>query len=181
MEKFIRITPNNGISMTLDDIKITMEALKIDTYLASQEYTHKERLHYHIYLKTDYTNERLRYQLKKLLSGQVYISGKDVIDKIQCLAYTIKDGNYIHNNIDILTLMSAKAKSFKKVTFEDELNNIQVRHSEKYVQDILEVYAKYNRKIYPQHIQAYIRSQFVKNDKAYRDRLAKFIYEDLLL
>lgn len=174
---FGRLTPYE--TLTMDDIIAFFTNLDIDKYVLCHE--EASRPHFHFCVWTSRSSENMRYQLKQHFNAQVYISGKDIQDKIKAIAYCFKDGNYITKGIDILTIMSAQSASFKKVTFDDELKQIQDDSTltiEQIATKIIDLYVKYNRKIYRQHIRALIELIKVKRSSTYRANLIKNILED---
>lgn len=175
-ELFLRLTPYK--SSTLDDVVEIIDSFS-STYVVS--YEEASRPHYHIYMDTKYSPERLRYQLKSKLSMQVYISGKDVQDKVRAIAYTIKDGNYRMKNIDVNTFLMAKQQSKPKESFDTELKVISEggMDTDDLVEAIVNLYIKYNRKMYIQHIQALVRTIQSRNNDTYRRALCRRIRENL--
>lgn len=177
MEYFIRLTPYKAT--TFEDIIDVFSAIDIDTYVIS--YEEASRNHYHAYIISSYSPERLRYQLKSKLSSQVYISGTQVLDKVKTIAYTIKDGNYKHKNIDVNTLLMAESVSKPKFNFDDELKKILDKDitPDKLVDEIIDLYVQSKRKIYIQHIQAIVRNWKAQKDSSYRKELKNKILDNL--
>lgn len=178
-EYFIRITPYDRVS--LDDVENLFKILKVERYVVS--YEEASRPHYHAFLETSYTAERMRYQIKAHLNGQIYISGKEVQHKVKAIAYTIKDGNFRMKNIDVNEYLMAKSITHQKPNFDKELKEITDKEwtedqKRQLTEEVLELYVKFNRKIYIQHIQAIVRTSLSK-DKKYRFRLVEKILENL--
>lgn len=174
---FGRLTPRS--TTTMDDIVNLFNQFDITKYVLCYEEASKP--HFHFCVWTTRSAENLRYQFKQKLDTQVYISGKDIEDKIRAIAYCFKDGNYVTKNIDILTIMAAKSVTFKKVSFDDELKEIQNDNSlsiEQITNKIIDLYIKYNRKIYRQHIRALIELIKVKRSETYRNNLIKNLIDD---
>ena len=174
---FVRITPNDNA--TFDDIIDMMIHMEIEKYFIC--YEEAARPHYHLCLWTKRSPENLRYQLKERVNGQVYISGKEIQDKVKAIAYCMKDGNYIEKNIDINTFLLAKTITHKKVKFEEELKQIIDNKDlsiRTLVKQIVELHIKYNRKIYRQHIKAMIELIRVKRCPDYKDKLIEYFLED---
>lgn len=170
-EYFIRITPYGQSELNaIDEIVRSFNPV---SYCLSREIA--TRVHYHLYFKTDYTKERLRYQLKSKLNAQIYISGKDVQDKIKTIAYTIKDGDYTHMGLDVSTFLMAQSISFQKVTFDSELKELYSIEwgdsPDKLAGVVLELYCKYNRKIYEQHIVALVKLIMAKQSGKFQQRI----------
>lgn len=178
-EYFIRLTPGVGFSFSLDDAETLLQTASITSYVVS--YEEASRPHFHAYIKSAYSPERLRYRLKSLFTGQVYISGKEVVDKVQTIAYTIKDGNYRHKDLDVNTLLMAQQRSFPKFKFDDELKKILDSDltDEKLVDSVIDLYVKAKRKIYVQHIQAIVRNYKAQKSSSYRRDLANKILDSL--
>lgn len=169
---FIRITPYKTLSY--EDIEKILENLDITRWFVC--YEEASRGHYHLCIWSLRSVENLRYRLKQEIEGQIYISGKEIEDKIKAIAYCMKDGNYRHKNIDILSIMSAKAVSKKKVTFVDELSNISTEGTPRHILTrIIDLHIKYNRKIYRQHIRALLDLLMCKKDSTYKEELIKNI------
>lgn len=176
-EYFIRLTPTSSCS--LDDAETLLREINVDIYVVS--YEEASRPHFHAYIKSSYSPERLRYRLKSHFTGQVYISGKEVIDKVKAIAYTIKDGKYRYSNIDVNTLLMAESISKPKFNFDQELKTIADSDAsiEKIVDDIIDLYIKGNRKIYFQHIQGIVRTIQAKRCSSYRYELRNKILDNL--
>lgn len=174
---FARFTPSKE-AVSLDDIVPILEELS-NSYVVS--YEEASRPHFHFYMESDFSPERLRYRLKSRLTGQIYISGKDVEDKVRTIAYTIKDGNYRLKNIDVNTFLMAKQQSHPKETFDKEIKELYegTYETEDLVDKIVDLYIKYNRKIYIQHIQSLVRTIQARNNERYRKSLVRRIYENL--
>lgn len=178
-ELFIRITPYDAV--TFEDIEQLLSYLKIERYVVS--YEEASRPHYHIYVETKLSVERLRYQIKSKLNCQVYISGKEVQSKVKTIAYTIKDGNFRMKNIDVNEYLMAQRVSHAKPNFDKELKDILSKEwtcSEQRVltTQVIDLYIKFNRKIYIQHIQSVVRTA-LSRDKNYKNRLIDRVLESL--
>lgn len=176
---FIRITPDDASNTTLLDIKELFDLhLESTQYVISMEIA--SRLHFHALLYSSYSPERLRYRIKSVLDCQLYISGKDIQDKVSCIAYTIKDGSYVHRGIDVWTWMQAKQKTHKKVSFEDAVKVISQNYAvskddDKLLDEIRQVYIDYNRRMYKHHIRGLYDTIKIANDRNYWERTKKEI------
>lgn len=174
---FIRLTPDDEIS--LDDIVRLIEgALLPESYVISRE--EASRIHFHILVYTDFSPERLRYRIKALLATQVYISGKDIVDKVRTIAYTIKDGNYRTKGIDPFEWLEAKRISHKKEKFEDALKVIEGNYgrtgnADALVRELITLHLDFNKKIYKQHLKAHFETIKIKKDLDFRERFIKDI------
>lgn len=178
-EYFIRLTPHDP-AITLEDIEVILHAVGATSYVVSLET--QPRQHFHAYLETSRSPENLRYQLKSHLNGQVYISGKDVMDKVRTIAYTIKDGNYKYFNLDMATFMMAKATTHKKRKFDDVIKEIIDTDNlspANIVNGIILAHIEFNRKIYPAHIKALLRTIQAKRCDSYRLELVQHIVNDI--
>lgn len=175
-ELFIRVTPEDE-DIGLDNVKnILVECLESLKYVISRE--EASRIHYHMYVVTSFNPERVRYRIKSSIHCQVYISGKDVIDKVKTIAYTIKDGSYLHRGIDVNELLMAQSLSHKKITFDAEIQRIKEDKNlddEQLVSQVIDTYVKFNRKIYNQHIVALIKGIKLERDMKYAERVKKEI------
>lgn len=171
---FLRITPVD--SMTLEDIKNIIEPL-CKSYLISIE--EASRVHFHIVMYTDRSVEDIRYQIKKKQGLQVYISGKQIEDKVKTIAYTIKDGNYIFKDIDAFALMRATQVTYKKLTFDKEIEAIKYWDDSSLFDDVLNLYQKYNKKIDKRHFINLLRTIKLKNSSDYREQFKKNILYEL--
>lgn len=169
-ELFIRLTPYGPSELCrVDEI---VRNLNPTSYCLSQE--EATRRHYHLYFNGDYTIERIRYRLKSQIDAQVYISGKDVQDKIRTIAYTIKDGNYTHHNLDVNTFLMAQQVTFKKKTFDDsvkELKQIQWSSIEELVDAVIDIYIEFNKKIYEQHLSALVKTIYISQSNKFREHI----------
>lgn len=175
---FIRITPDDA-TMTLtamvDYLDLTLECKE---YVVSRE--EASRVHFHLLLYVPFSAERLRYRIKSCIEGQVYISGKDIQDKVKCIAYTIKDGCYKQKGISFVDWMQAKQVTKKKIKFEDSLKAIEVayahtRDEETLLRDLMDLHIKHGRKIYKHHIKSWFESIKIKTDSSYKEKVIKEI------
>lgn len=175
-ELFIRITPHSPTSF--DDMRDTLRHLSIETYCVSFEQASRD--HYHAYVRTTRSPENLRYNLKRFLNAQIYISGKQVIDKVRTIAYTIKDGSFIHNNIDINTMLMAQAVSHPKITFDDRIAEIRSTDPHYITTKVVDAYIEFDRKPYRQHIEALVGYILLKQDPSYRTRYIRSIADNFI-
>lgn len=174
---FIRITPRESLSY--EDIIEVVESIGIKKWFIC--YEEASRPHYHACLFSDRGVENLRYQLKAKLNAQIYISGKEIESKIKAIAYCMKDGNYRQQNIDILTMMTAKQIAHKKEKFEDELKELiddKETSIRTIVSKIIDLHIKYNRKIYRAHIKATVELVRAKRCSNYREELIKYFLDE---
>lgn len=173
---FLRLTPRNPTC--LDAIRNIIDPLSYK-YVISQEET--PRVHYHICMWCHKSIENLRYHLKQRVDGQIYISGKDIEDKINAIAYTIKDGNYVHRNLDITEFLLANAVTKRKLKFDDLIDQLKDEYNPSTMSDqtlvrkILEIYTKCKRKPYKQHIRALYDTIKLSKDSRYIDRMVEQI------
>lgn len=174
---FIRITPREQMSM--DDVINVIEAAGSDKWFVCYE-EGKKRGHFHVCMWCVRGPENLRYHLKAKINGQVYISGKEIEKQVNAVAYCMKDGQWKEKNIDILTLMSATAMTKPKVNFDSELKELTESDQsiEKIASRLVDLYIKYNRKIYRQHLKSHMDLIRAKRCGIYRDNLVKYILDD---
>lgn len=173
---FCRYTPRKPEETTLDDMEAFIRELT-DEFVISYEHLPRND-HFHICLwKVKRSPENLRYHLKTHLVGQVYISGKEIEDKVKAIAYTIKDGSYRSSGIDVFTWMSAMRTTHKKVKFDDDVKELTERYDPQLYNDewlaggIIEIYRKHNRKIYVQHLRALLQTIKMHKDSNYKLQL----------
>lgn len=179
---FLRITPKDG-TCTFQELSEALELIKINKYFVCEE--EANRRHFHLCLYTTRSAESLRYQIKRYIEGEVYISGKDIENQVKAIAYCMKDGRWKQRNIDINTIMMARQTTFQKSKekpFEKALNDI-ISNTEistsGALDAIIELHCKHNRRIYPQHIEAIARLREAKQKADYRIRLRDRILENL--
>lgn len=176
-EYFARITPNGELSF--DDLIDTIENLDIQKYFICSERASQQ--HYHLCLWTPRSSENLRWNLKQLINATIYISGKEIENKVRAIAYCMKDGNYREKNIDVNTWLLAKQTSFKKTTYEEEyaeLLNDTVHSIEWIAKKLVQLYVKYNKKIYRQHLKATVELIKCKRCGSYQDELVKYLLDE---
>lgn len=174
---FIRLTPRGALSY--EDIIEVIESIGIKKWFIC--YEEASRPHYHACLFSDRGVENLRYQLKAKINAQIYISGKEIESKIKAIAYCMKDGNYRQQNIDILTIMSAKQLSKPKEKFDDELKVLiddKDSSLRQIAKRIIDLHIKYNRKIYRAHIKATMELIRLKRCPDYREKFIDFILDE---
>lgn len=172
---FLRITPDNQ-ELTLKDIEQLIKSFN-GRYIISVEEATKR--HYHIVLYAKITAETLRARIKKNLLCQVYISGKEIQDKVKAIAYTIKDGNYVFNGLDAFDLMKAKQVSHQKLSFDKEIDKIEYYDDRSLVEDVLALYQKYNRKVDKRHLLNLLRTIKLKQSGEYKEQFIKNILFEL--
>lgn len=181
---FARFTPDNPDIHSLDSIEDFIKNYT-DTYVFSYE-IEASRPHYHLALfDVSISTELFRNHLKKL-EGQVYISGKDIADKVKTIAYTIKDGLYRYCNLDVNDYLMANSIKKKKIKYDDRLKEIEQSYLRGLIDDkalvtqIVEAHIQSNKKIYIQHIKAQLSLIKLKNTKnqTYREILINKILED---
>lgn len=164
---FIRFTPSTPTAYSLGALKYVFEYhFEKTSYLIAEEKA--AHTHYHIALwGIKLTPETLRYQLKQRLEGQIYISGKEIEDKVKAIAYCIKDGNYISFNLDALALIQATGISKRKLKFDDLLLQAETDYQgddKKFLKQLIEAHVKTNKKVYMQHIKAQLLLTKLKKD-----------------
>lgn len=175
---FVRITPKDETSFD-DMVNIIDSILLIKKYFICYETA--SRPHYHLCLFCHRTPEALRYQLKKYIEGQVYISGKEIQSQVKAIAYCMKDGNWRQRNINILDIMTAKAISKPKENFDTDLEKLTSNETlslKEIATELVNIYVKYNRKIYRQHLKAHLDLIRSKRCNEYKDNLIKYILDD---
>lgn len=176
MSYFCRFTPHSDTDYSLDKLSEFISQLS-NKYVISYEQKPRNN-HYHICLwDVNRSPENLRYHFRTNLVGKVYISGKEIEDQVKAIAYTIKDGSYKSHGIDVFTWMAALRTTKKKESFDEDLTELTDRYSPNLYDDkwlcggILELYKKFNRKVYTQHIRALMTTIKLKKDPHYRDKL----------
>lgn len=180
---FIRFTPFDDRTNDLASVTATVDKLEPSKFVVARE--HAKREHYHIAVwGVKRTPESLRAFLKKDLEGQIYISGKEIQDKITAIAYCFKDGDYIHQGLNVDEFLQAHAVSKRKIKFDDELSKIEEAYEgddKKFIGDILDLHAKTNKKPYLQHIKAQLLLTKLKKDKygTYRTYLIDKIIDNM--
>lgn len=173
---FARITPRYpGSLQQMEDI-ISPLAGK---YVISLETT--PRPHFHICLWASKSIENLRYHLKSRIDGQIYISGKDIEDKIAAIAYTIKDGNYVYRGLDVAEFLLANSVSKPKLDFDQLIKDLTNKYDPRSMSDqsliksIIQIYIDCHRKPYRQHIRSLFDSIKLSKDRSYIDRITEQI------
>lgn len=175
-EYFVRFTPSSPTSF--EDIILALTAIDIDKYFIAYEEASKP--HYHLCLWTNRSVENLRYQIKKHINAQVYISGKQIQDRVKAIAYCMKDGNYRQKNIDAFEYMNAKQISTPKIKFDDELKKITDSDlsMRELVSSLIDLHIKCNRKIYRQHIKALMDLIRARKCKTFREELINYFLDN---
>lgn len=183
---FGRFTPDDTAKFTLDSV-FSYFSDYTDKLVVSYE-TDAKRPHYHFVLfGIEVTTETLRARIKRDFSGQVYLSGKDVQDKVKTIAYTIKDGFYKHNGLDINTFLMASVISKPKVKFDSLIKEVQERYitgimtDRELVSHLLDIHIRTDRKIYLHHIkaQALLIKLKKESNKDKRELLIERILDDI--
>lgn len=184
---FGRFTPDKPDNCSLD---ILIEFLKnyTNTYVVSYE-TDASRPHYHFAIfKVEVSTELLRTHFKnKFIPGQLYLSGKNIEDKIKTIAYTIKDGLYKSNLLDINDFLMASVISRPKLKYDNLIHDIEDEYlkgsltDKQLVSKILQAYIDTNKKVYIQHIKATALLIKLKKEsnKTNKDLIIERIIEDL--
>lgn len=175
---FVRLTPTVGRG--LQQLKEVLETIGIDKFFICEETA--ARLHYHACIYTTKSSESLRYQLKRYITGQIYISGRDIEDQVKAVAYCMKDGQWLQKNMDVNILLMAQTVTHKKeAKFEKALNDIIDSDIEQrpMIRAIVQLHVKHNRRIYPQHIEAMVRLGAAKRSSNYIERLIDRIDRDI--
>lgn len=175
-EYFVRITPTGVLSY--EDITTSLSSIGIDKWFIA--YEEASRPHYHLCLWTERSVENLRYQIKKHINGQVYISGKQIQDRVKAIAYCMKDGNYRQNNVNMLEVIMAKQISTPKIKFDDELKKIvdSDLSTRDIVSSLIDLHIKCNRKIYRQHIKALMDLIRARKDRTFREDLINYFLDN---
>lgn len=184
---FGRFTPDKPDEHSLDTL---IEFLKnySNKYVVSYE-TDAKRPHYHFAIfNVETSTELLRTHFKsKYKPGQLYLSGKNIIDKIKTIAYTIKDGLFKSNGLDVNDFLMASVIARPKVKYDNLMKDIEDEYlkgslnDKQLVSKILDAYLQTNKKIYIQHIKASALLIKLKKEsnKSKRDLLIERIIEDL--
>lgn len=174
---FLRITPKEPLSF--EDVEEMLSQLHIDQYFIC--YEEASRPHYHLCLFSERGVENLRYRIKSHINGQVYLSGRQIEDKVRAVAYCMKDGKWRQKNMDVHTMLMATATTHKKEKFEDDLK-VLIEDKESSIRDIIkrliDLHIKYNRKIYRQHIKALVELIRAKRCPDYRQKLIDYFLDD---
>lgn len=174
---FLRITPYGSLSY--EEIIDALTSIGIQKYFIC--YEEASRPHYHLCLFSPRGVENLRWNLKQRISGEVYLSAKEIEDKVRAIAYCMKDGNYIEKNIDINTWLLAKQVSFKKEDFDSDLKKL-INNNEDSIKTLaralVELHIKYNKKIYRHHLKATMELIRAKRCDQYRDLLVNYILDE---
>lgn len=181
---FIRFTPTDPTVYSLDIVRYVIDTFFMpEKYVIGREKASSE--HYHIALwNMDYTPEALRYQLKNRLKGQIYISGKEIEDKIKSIAYCFKDGDYIDHGLSIMEFLQATSISKPKIKYDDLLAQAEELYDgddKKFTRNLLEAHIKTNKKIYLPHIKAQVLLTKLKKDRygTYKEYLVEKIIDYL--
>lgn len=121
---FIRVTPDNPSDYNLDTVfKIFKKYDPTKLVVAVEQGT---REHYHIAIwGVTRSSANLRANIKLYIDCQVYISGKDIQDKIKAIAYCFKDGHYRHMGLDVVEFLQAVSVSKPKLKYDKILQEIE--------------------------------------------------------
>lgn len=180
---FMRITPYNNDDATLQRIAEIIELTTVPArYVISEEIA--SHLHYHILTYSDRSPERIRYAIKSKIECQLYISGREVQDKVKAIAYTIKDGKYIQKNMDVNDFLLAKQISRPKRTFDDGLKELKEIYKtnmddEELLRGLIRVYKEFNKKINRLHLKNHLESIRIYSSQDAEDQLVRSILEFL--
>lgn len=172
---FGRFTPLPSANYTLDDMEDIISDYT-DQYVISYEQKPRNNHFHFVMLECVRGMENLRYRLKSVLDGQLYLSGKGVEDKVKAIAYTIKDGNYKSHGIDVFTWMVALRTTRPKESFDEDLKKLieeytPIQHTERWlVSRLVDIHIKFNRKIYSQHLKALKDHVILKKDPCYKEK-----------
>lgn len=187
-ELFGRLTPEDEFQATYNLALISaVFDIFSDKYFIAYE-VEASRPHYHFLVHTELSAEALRYRLHKELYCQVYISGKEVRDRVRSIAYCMKEGTWIQKGMDINDILLASATSFKKNKFDDILKDIIKEYQDEVIKDdkwlvgkLVDANIKCNRKIYPQHIKSLALLLKLKSapDNRTREHLIEKIVDEL--
>lgn len=186
MEHFVVLTPIVASDHTLDSISSYLKDLQNIKFVISRE-THPH-LHYHAYLETPRIQQDLRYHFKEVLKLRPRFSSTEIRDRVRAIAYTIKEGNYRVNEIDAFELIKACQISHKKESmlgYDKDVGLImndpgtKEKSDKELIRELLKLHVKYNRKIYPQHITAQLRTFRCKYNQEYEDYLVNKIIDDM--
>lgn len=177
---FIRFTPFDDRVNDLASVTATIDKLEPSKFVVAREQAKRE--HYHIAVwGVKRSPESLRAFLKKDLEGQIYISGKEIQDKIVAIAYCFKDGDFIHQGLDVNEFLQAHSISKRKVKFDEELAKIEAAYQgddKQFLRDILDLHARTNKKPYLQHIKAQLLLTKLKYEKSKTHR--EYLIEKIL-
>lgn len=174
---FVTFTPYD--SLTFEDIIEFLKSIGIQTYFIC--YEEASRPHYHFVIETNRSVENFRYLCKTRLNGRLHISGKDIEDKVQAIAYCMKDGVYRENNMNVNDILLAKQRSHPKIKFDDELK-VLMEDEESSIpiiaKKLIDLHIKCKRKIYRQHLKAIMDTIRARRCHIYRQELEKYIIDD---
>lgn len=179
---FLRYTPHQTDHSLLSIQSVINQLEPTKFVVAREKATHE---HYHIALwGVKRSPESLRAFLKLKLIGKWYISGKEIEDKVKAIAYCIKDGDYIYNNLDVNEFLQANSISKRKVKYDDLLATAEKDYSgddKKFVAALIDAHVRTNRKVYLPHIKAQLLLTKLKFDKygTYKEYLVDKIMDSI--
>lgn len=177
---FIRLTPDEPSNLKFVSSIFHDLANK---YVVSCEQDPRE--HYHIAVwGVNRSSDNLRAYIKTKIKCQLYISGKEIINKLNTIAYTIKDGNYTYHNLNVDELLLSVSMAKPKIKFDAELEKIDKAYDgddKKYLAQVFDLHVRTNKKVYMQHIKAQLLLTKLKYDKygTYRDYLIEKIIDNI--
>lgn len=177
---FIRLTPEQ--STTLREVSSIFEEIA-NKFVVSCEQDPRE--HYHIAVwGVNRSSDNLRAYIKAHIPCQVYISGKEITNKLNTIAYTIKDGNYVFKNLNVDELLLSVSMSKPKIKFETELEKIDKAYDgddKKYLAQVFDLHVRTNKKVYMQHIKSQLLLTKLKYDKygTYKNYLIEKIIDNI--
>lgn len=178
---FIRFTPTTQNIYDLGMLKFVLDDFEPTKYVIGKEQASSEHFHIAVWgIKV--TPEVLRYQLKKRLEGQIYISGKEIVEKIKAIAYCLKDGNYTTKGLEINEFLQASSISKRKVKFDDLLKQAEEDYNgddKRFVRKLIEAHVATNKKVYLQHIKAQLLLTKLKKEQygTYKEYLVEKIID----
>lgn len=186
---WIRFTPSTSDAQnvyTLGSIKYVLDThFHPERYIIAHEVASSVHFHIALWSSVSYrSNEALKYQLKKYLIGQVYISGKEIQEKLKVIAYCLKDGHYLQHNVSVTDFLQAASISKPKIKYDDLIAKIEADYQgddKKLARDIFDAYVKTNKKVYLPHIRAQMLLIKLKSEKygTFKEYLVDKILNDL--
>jgi len=178
---FIRITPTDKLELdTIYKHFIKYDPVKL---VVAKEQGTREHFHIAIWGVTR-SSSNLRAHIKTHIDAQVYISGKDIDNSVNAIAYCFKDGNYRHYGLDINEFLQAITTSKPKLKYDKILQDIDNQYDgddKTYLSKVFKAHVDTNKKVYIQHIKAQLLLVKLKHDKygTYREYLIEKIIDNI--
>lgn len=182
---FGRFTPAQPDLCSLDLLSNFIKKYTLK-YVVSYEVASRPHYHFCVF-NMEISSELLRDHFKrKFIDGQVYLSQKDIQNKISCIAYTFKDGCYTCSGITVDEFLLSHAIAKPKLKYDDIVLKLEEDYlkdridEKKLVEGIMDGHIKTNKKVYVQHIKSHlalIKLKKVTNSK-YKEILINKILDD---